>query len=147
MEYLIISLWYLVGCIGGGYLAYKIYSKITIWDIVFFLTIGGLGGIITILVGLTHAGKKSLSTLTSNNTQNENESTIKKHVERMSRLDLSIVGGTLSDDDASLIIENVLDALTEVGNGITDEELCKQRDYMFALRDLWFKKKFNYDKT
>ena len=66
---------------------------------------------------------------------------IKKHNERMKQLDLSIVSGSLSDEDASLIIENVLDVLTEVGNGITDEELSKQREYMFALRDLWFNKR------
>ncbi len=32
------------------------------------------------------------------------------------KLDLSIVSGSLSDDDAALIIENVLDTLVEVGN-------------------------------
>jgi|DEB0MinimDraft_10_1074344.scaffolds.fasta_scaffold342290_2 uncharacterized membrane-anchored protein len=69
------------------------------------------------------------------------ENLIKKHNERMKQLDLSIVSGSLSDEDASLIIENVLDVLTEVGNGITDEELSKQREYMFALRDLWFNKR------
>jgi hypothetical protein len=69
------------------------------------------------------------------------ENFIKKHNERMKQLDLSIVSGSLSDDDAALIIENVLDALVEVGNGITDEELHKQAEYLFALRDKWFNKR------
>lgn len=69
------------------------------------------------------------------------ENLIKKHNERMKQLDLSIVSGSLSDDDAALIIENVLDALVEVGNGITDEELHKTADYLFALRDKWFNKR------
>ena len=67
------------------------------------------------------------------------ENLIKGHNERMDRLDLSIANGTLSNEDASLIIENVIDALIEVGNGISDAELHKQADYLFALRDLWFK--------
>lgn len=69
------------------------------------------------------------------------ENFIKKHNERMKQLDLSIVSGSLSDDDAAFIIENVLDALVEVGNGITDEALHKQAEYLFALRDKWFNKR------
>jgi 3-polyprenyl-4-hydroxybenzoate decarboxylase len=69
------------------------------------------------------------------------ENLIKKHNERMKQLDLSIVSGSLSDDDAALIIENVIDTLVEVGNGTTDEELHKAADYLFALRDKWFHKR------
>lgn len=69
------------------------------------------------------------------------ENLIKKHNERMKQLDLSIVSGSLSDDDAALIIENVLDTLVEVENGITDEELHKAAGYLFALRDKWFEKR------
>lgn len=65
----------------------------------------------------------------------------KLHNERMSQLDISINNGDLSDNDASLIIENLLDTLIEVGNGTTDEELHKSADYLFVLRDKWFKKR------
>lgn len=72
---------------------------------------------------------------------NKMKDIIKTHNERMKQLDLSIVSDSLSDDDAALIIENVLDVLVEVGNGTTDEELYKAADYLFALRDKWFDKR------
>lgn len=69
------------------------------------------------------------------------ENLIKKQNERMNQLDLSITSGSLSDEDATLIIEIVLDTLIEVGNGTTDDELHKAADYLIALRDKWFDKR------
>ena len=46
----------------------------------------------------------------------------------------------LSTNQVGLILENALDTLTEVGNGTTDEQLHKELNYLFALRDLWFSK-------
>lgn len=64
---------------------------------------------------------------------------IKQHNEAMKQLDLSIANNeTLTNNQAKLIIENVLDTLTEVGNGTTDNMLYATLDYMFALRDLWY---------
>ena len=52
MTILIAIIWYLIGSIGGGYVGYKIYSEITTKDIIFLLTIGGLGGLIFFCAGL-----------------------------------------------------------------------------------------------
>lgn len=60
---------------------------------------------------------------------------------RMKKLETSINNGILSDDDAKLIIEEVIDTLIEVGNGTTDEQLHKACDYLLSLRDLWFDKR------
>lgn len=43
----------------------------------------------------------------------------------------------LTDIDARLIIEDVLDTLIEVGNGVTDEELHYAADKLFKFRDAW----------
>ena len=58
----------------------------------------------------------------------------------MKQLETSISNGILSNDDAKLIIEEVIDTLVEVGNGTTDEQLHKACDYLLSLRDLWFYK-------
>lgn len=58
---------------------------------------------------------------------------------RIKQLNSSIAASKLSDDDAAYIIEVVLDTLVEVGNGTTDADLHEAADYLFALRDHWFK--------
>lgn len=45
----------------------------------------------------------------------------------------------LSREDAAWIIEEVLDTLIEVGNGVTDEHLHDACDLLFKFRDQWFK--------
>lgn len=72
---------------------------------------------------------------------------VKKHNERIKELELSIKLGELTKDDVSLIIENVLDVLIEVGNGTTEDELHKAADYLLALRDKWFIKHLKDDKS
>ena len=54
--------------------------------------------------------------------------------ERQSKDELQV----MSDDDAALIIESVLDTLVEVGNGVTDEHLHAAADKLFKFRDEWF---------
>ncbi len=44
----------------------------------------------------------------------------------------------LSDDEAASILEDVLDTLIEVGNGITDEHLHESADDLLQFRDYWF---------
>ena len=44
----------------------------------------------------------------------------------------------LTNDEASFILEEVLDSLIEVGNGITDEDLHKSADDLLQFRDYWF---------
>jgi len=44
----------------------------------------------------------------------------------------------LSDDEASLILEDVIDTLIEVGNGTTDEQLHEAADKLLNFRDNWF---------
>lgn len=68
------------------------------------------------------------------------ENFIKNANDRMKQLETSISNGILSNDDAKLIIEEVIDTLVEVGNGTTDEQLHKACDYLLSLRDLWFDK-------
>lgn len=69
------------------------------------------------------------------------ENFIKNANIRMKQLETSINNGILSDDDAKLIIEEVIDTIVEVGNGTTDEQLHKACDYLLSLRDLWFDKR------
>ena len=69
------------------------------------------------------------------------ENFIKNANIRMKQLETSINNGILSDDDAKLIIEEVIDTLVEVGNGTTDEQLHKACDYLLSLRDLLFDKR------
>lgn len=71
------------------------------------------------------------------------ENFIKNANIRMKQLETSINNGILSDYDAKLIIEEVIDTLIEVGNGTTDEQLHKACDYLLSLRDLWFDKRIN----
>ena len=54
MIYLIIITWYLIGCIGLIWIGRKIDGRTTRKDLLIGLTIGGIGGIITVLVGLPH---------------------------------------------------------------------------------------------
>lgn len=46
-------LWYLIGSVGGLWISKKIYPIITKKDLVFLFTIGGIGGLLTIYIGLT----------------------------------------------------------------------------------------------
>jgi hypothetical protein len=55
---LIFILWYLLGSIGGLWLSKKNYPKITIGDLVFLFTLGGIGGLLTFLVGLIYLPKE-----------------------------------------------------------------------------------------
>ena len=45
----------------------------------------------------------------------------------------------MTRDEAAGILEDVLDALTEVGNGVTDEYLHEVCSALFRFRDEWFK--------
>jgi hypothetical protein len=66
---------------------------------------------------------------------------IKGYQERLKQLDKSISDNNVSDEDAALIIEIVLDSLVEVGNGTSKQTLHESANYLFALRDKWFKNK------
>lgn len=58
MIYLILILvWYFIGSIGGIFIASKINPKITNGDTVFIFTVGGISGILTVIIGLTHLPK------------------------------------------------------------------------------------------
>ena len=46
----------------------------------------------------------------------------------------------MDDKEASVILEETLDVLAEVGNGVTNEMLYKQCDKLLKFRDEWFKK-------
>ena len=46
----------------------------------------------------------------------------------------------LSDDEARIILEDVIDTLIEVGNGTTDEQLHKAADKLLNFRDNWLDK-------
>ena len=46
----------------------------------------------------------------------------------------------MDSKEASVILEETLDILAEVGNGVTDEMLYKQCDELLRFRDEWFKK-------
>ena len=45
----------------------------------------------------------------------------------------------MNNNEATLILEDVLDVLVEVGNGVTDEMLHEAADKLFKFRDEWFK--------
>lgn len=49
----------------------------------------------------------------------------------------------LTIEDAAFILEDVIDTLCQVGNGVTHEHLHEAADYLFAFRDLWFKNMIN----
>ena len=67
------------------------------------------------------------------------DSFIKKYQKRLKQLDESILNNNVSDEDAALIIEIVLDSLVES----SEQTLHESADYLFALRDKWFKNKIN----
>ncbi len=52
MIYIIIFIWYLIGSLGALWCGYKIYPKITNGDLIFAFTLGGLGGLVTFLIGI-----------------------------------------------------------------------------------------------
>lgn len=45
----------------------------------------------------------------------------------------------LTLEEASVILETVIDTLCEVGNGVTDSDLHEACDKLFYFRDNWFK--------
>lgn len=54
MTIFIIILWYLTGVIGGLFISRKIYPETNIGGLLFLLTIGGMGGLITVVTGLIY---------------------------------------------------------------------------------------------
>jgi len=46
----------------------------------------------------------------------------------------------LTDDEARIILEDVIDTLIEVGNGTTDEQLHQAADKLLNFRDNWLDK-------
>jgi hypothetical protein len=46
----------------------------------------------------------------------------------------------MTKNEASDILETVLDTLVEVGNGVTDEHLHEMADLLFKFRDEYFNK-------
>ena len=58
MIYLYGLIWYLIGSIIGSYVSYKVYPKLTSGDLLFMFTIGGVGGLLTVIIGLTHVDFK-----------------------------------------------------------------------------------------
>jgi hypothetical protein len=57
MIILIAIVWYLIGSISGLWISRKIYPKTTNGDLVFLFTIGGIGGLLTFVIGLTELPK------------------------------------------------------------------------------------------
>lgn len=49
----------------------------------------------------------------------------------------------MTKEEASTILEDVIDTLFEVGNGVTDDMLHEACDKLFKFRDEWFKKQNN----
>lgn len=48
-------------------------------------------------------------------------------------------------DEVMLLIEEILDTLIEVGNGVTDEHLHEAADKLFKIRDILEKVPGDYD--
>lgn len=46
----------------------------------------------------------------------------------------------MTKQEAHGLLEDVLDTLVEVGNGVTDEMLHEAADKLFKFRDEWFNK-------
>jgi hypothetical protein len=46
----------------------------------------------------------------------------------------------MTKEEATTILEDVLDTLVEVGNGTTEEHLKEACDKLFKFRDEWFNK-------
>lgn len=63
MIYLLVIIWYLIGSIGGLLLSYLIIPKITNGDLFFIFSIGGIGGLLTLIIGLTYLPKGSTKRL------------------------------------------------------------------------------------
>ncbi len=59
------------------------------------------------------------------------------HIKNLSRI-REFKGQPLSKGDASILLEETLDCLIEVGNGITDEDLHAAADDLLQFRDNWF---------
>jgi hypothetical protein len=57
MIYLIIITWYLIGSIGLIWIGRQIDGRTTRKDLIVGFTIGGLGGLITWLIGIPHLMK------------------------------------------------------------------------------------------
>jgi len=51
----------------------------------------------------------------------------------------------MNKEDASSLLEEIIDILTEVGNGTTDKDLERAKCLLFLFRDEWFDK-INYCK-
>ena len=65
--------------------------------------------------------------------------TIKNYCQSLESIENSIATkNKLSDDEARIILEEILDALVEVGKGTSNKHLHKMADYLFAFRDKWF---------
>lgn len=45
----------------------------------------------------------------------------------------------LTKEESSFLLEEVIDTLIEVGNGVTDEQLHESADYLLYFRDFYFK--------
>lgn len=58
---LILITWYLIGSIGGLYLSRKIHKKTNRRDLFFLFTIGGIGGLLTFLIGICYLPKNTFS--------------------------------------------------------------------------------------
>lgn len=54
MTYLIIGIWYLIGSFGLIFIGRKINGITTRKDLILGFTIGGLGGVMTLLIGLPY---------------------------------------------------------------------------------------------
>jgi hypothetical protein len=50
---------------------------------------------------------------------------------------------SITDQEAYEIIEDVIDTLCEVGNGVTDKDLLIAQGNLFLFRDSWLKQKLN----
>jgi len=45
----------------------------------------------------------------------------------------------LNNNDAEFIIEEIIDLLIEIDNGVSEERIKDAKSYMIALKILWFK--------
>jgi len=62
---------------------------------------------------------------------------IGEHLDSLKRI--MVKENTITNSEASILLETVLDTLVEVGNGVTDENLHEAADQLFKFRDYWFK--------
>lgn len=54
--------------------------------------------------------------------------------------EITITDTILSDNEAEIILEDIIDTLIEVGNGTTDKQLHEAADKLLNFRDNWFNK-------